>query len=626
GKSSKPNGKKSKRGSKSGKGGGADDDVAVPDPLQLIADKWLLCTGRFAVPPDVALAAWRTITERYLEPQRHYHTLRHVQELLQQMDLVESEIENPHAVLLMIFYHDVIYDPTAKDNEDKSAELFDQLVLTCKGLIPEKIATLVRDGIMFTKHHMNCPTWAHKDIKHFLDMDIAILGANKERYVEYMRQIRQEYRHVPHDVFGKARAAVLQTFLTVSRLYKTDFFFNKYEAIARSNLQYEISVLTTPEVASGRLTISDVAEVMQFLDANHRINSAGTCPVVVHGASRSDAASNSMASVSTSATAISGAAAVAHAHSIAASLANNQLVRSVIAGVSRPIPGALEDPLALSEADVLHCVTMNMDMCLAYRDDRTKRITCALLCTKTTDATYQVEARGEHSLMGKNVLLHCIVTQRDRRGRGLAAALFAEFLGLLRQNGLRTVIAMCWKGTKQETFLGKQGFVVSREVEMNLPGADDVLDDIDAELSESDDEGGDEGGDGTDTADGAGSNSRSGSPGSQDGEQHHSRSNSPIAVVAGSGMRRRSSISPTKSFSPKNRGGNAASPTFSQNHTNASFRGDRSFGGVDRMRMSFSVASGMGASGAFAMFGVDHALVRVLSSKKRTAVEMRLVL
>lgn len=614
-----------KKGGKKGKGvAGEDEGVAVPDPLQLIADKWLLCTGRFAVPPDVALEAWRTITERYLEAQRHYHTLRHVQELLQQMELVEADLEQPQAVLLMIFFHDVIYDPTAKDNEDKSAELFDEFVVKCKGAIPQSTAQLVRDGILFTKHHMNCPTWAHKDIKQFLDMDIAILGANKERYVEYMRQIRQEYRHVPHDVYGKARAAVLQQFLVVPRLFKTDYFHTKYEAVARSNLQYEIAVLTTPEVASGRLTISDVAEVMQFLDANHRINAAGTCPVAIHAPR--DPASISVASTSTSNTAAAG-----HAHSMAATLANNQLVRTVVAGLARPLPGALDDPLAITEADVLHCVTMNMDMCLAYRDDRTKRLTCVLLCTRTTDSSYQLEARCDHSLLGNNVLLHCIVTQRDRRGRGLAAALFAEFLGLLRQSGLRTVTAMCWKGTKQEAFLSKQGFVAGRDVEMNLPGADE--EDVDDVVSEG---GGDSDGE-EGSGDGAGSCSSS-SPVDLD-DARRSQNNSPVAainnngsvsgVTAGSGIRKRSSTSPDRaSFSPKSRGGGNASPTFSSSQHNASFRGERSYNGMERLRMSFTAASGMmgGGSMAFGMFGVDHALVKTLSGKRRTAVEMKLIL
>jgi predicted metal-dependent HD superfamily phosphohydrolase/GNAT superfamily N-acetyltransferase len=598
-----------KRSQHKGRGDADADAVATTDPLQRIADKWLLCTGRFAVPSAVALNAWQAITERYLEPQRHYHTLRHVQELLEQMQLVEAELEQPYAVILMIFFHDVVYDPQAKDNEDKSAELFEQFCGRCNGCIPDKVVQLVRDGILFTKHHMQCPTWAHKDIKAFLDMDIAILGSNKERYVEYMRQIRQEYRHVPHDVYGKARAAVLQQFVAVNRLFKTDFFRDRYESVARANLQYEISVLSTPEVASGRLSISDLSEVMQFLDVNYRINASGASPSV---ARESAGMGSSVATNCTSA-------------SVVAAAATKQLINSVIAGAAHVVPGALDDPLAMSEADVLHCITSNMDFCLAYRDDRSKRIICVLLCTRSTDTGYQLEARGDHSLMGTNVLLHTIVTQRDRRGRGLAGALFAELLGLLRQAGLRRVTTLCWKNTKQESFFRKQGFVAVRDVDMSLPGAEDEeTSEVVSEGEEDDDEG--------DTTRSPSPNARAASPTLSDGggRSGSSRTSSPTAA-ASSITRKRLPMSPTRSFSPLGGGG---SPTFANG--NSSFRAERSItavspaspiggggstGGLDRLRMSFSAASN-----PFGLFGVDQKLVDTLRFRRRTAVEMQLTL
>lgn len=393
-------------------GGDGGDDTSFStrhsdaNYTKVVMDQWLNCTGRFNIPSKLALDTWSTMTQLYLENTRFYHTMKHIKELLDHFKVVETtaapadQFEQPYAVLLMIFFHDIVYDPTKKDNEERSAEMFRSFCAAADGAIPPSLEALVVEGILQTKHHMNCAAGAHHDIQAFLDMDIAILGSNKERYMEYMRQIRQEYRHFPHDVYGKGRAAVLQTFLNTKRLYKTQFFYDLYEVRARDNLRYEISVLQTPEMASSRLTISDVAEVMQFFEQHYRANVK-----------------------------------------------------------RRSFSHCGGDPLRLSFADVLHAVTHNMDMCLAYRDSKTKAITCAVICTRSTSPNYTLECRQEHDLTGKHAMLHCIVTHRERRGRGLASALLAELLVVLRECEVRKMSCLCWKGSRQQSFLSKQGFV-----------------------------------------------------------------------------------------------------------------------------------------------------------------------
>jgi len=77
----------------------------------------------------------------------------------------------------------------------------------------------------------------------FLDFDLAILGTSKAEYDMYAEQIRREYSHYTEEEYCRGRIAVLQRFSNRKRLYFTDQYYQKYEAIARRNIQGEINSL-----------------------------------------------------------------------------------------------------------------------------------------------------------------------------------------------------------------------------------------------------------------------------------------------------------------------------------------------------------------------------------------------
>ena len=62
------------------------------------------------------------IRDRHCEAHRHYHTLSHLSEMLFYGD--QFELTRPDAFFLAVFFHDIIYEPTSKDNELASAQLF----------------------------------------------------------------------------------------------------------------------------------------------------------------------------------------------------------------------------------------------------------------------------------------------------------------------------------------------------------------------------------------------------------------------------------------------------------------------------------------------------------------------
>src|SRR5262245_59080574 len=66
------------------------------------------------------------VVERYSESHRHSHTIRHIEECLNEFDAVRHLATQPVAVELAIWFHDAIYDTHASDNEEQSALLAEQ--------------------------------------------------------------------------------------------------------------------------------------------------------------------------------------------------------------------------------------------------------------------------------------------------------------------------------------------------------------------------------------------------------------------------------------------------------------------------------------------------------------------
>ena len=53
---------------------------------------------------------------------RHYHTLTHLGEIFARLDGCHAALEQPRRLAFATFFHDSIYEPTAKDNELRSAQ------------------------------------------------------------------------------------------------------------------------------------------------------------------------------------------------------------------------------------------------------------------------------------------------------------------------------------------------------------------------------------------------------------------------------------------------------------------------------------------------------------------------
>lgn len=168
---------------------------------------------------------------RLAEPHRHYHTLDHIAQMLAHAGSAPSR-----ELLAAIWLHDIVYDPRAADNEERSAALAGR-DLAASDL---DVAT-VQDLIIATKHHIFAPAQS-SGAALIVDLDLLILGEPPAGYDCYAAAIRREYAHVAEAAYRPARAQLLERFLAAPMLYRTAAFRDR-EPAARANLRREIAAL-----------------------------------------------------------------------------------------------------------------------------------------------------------------------------------------------------------------------------------------------------------------------------------------------------------------------------------------------------------------------------------------------
>jgi predicted metal-dependent HD superfamily phosphohydrolase len=177
-----------------------------------------------------AIDKFDLLAAAYAEPARAYHTAQHIGECLALLDSVASQLHSSDDVELAIWLHDVVYDPQAQDNEAQSAALAAQWFAQ---LSADRQGTLSR-RILATRQHLPCP--GDSDGQALLDMDLAILAAPPERFAEYTKQVRTEYRFVPEPLYQTKRGEFMHAMAQRAHLYFHPALAPRLEPLARRNL------------------------------------------------------------------------------------------------------------------------------------------------------------------------------------------------------------------------------------------------------------------------------------------------------------------------------------------------------------------------------------------------------
>ncbi len=216
----------------------------------VLAPQWLLPSFVRSVQgagatasPDEVRAVGEDLIERWCGPGRHFHTLKHLTDVLARVDELAEETHEPELVRLAAWYHGAVFDAAERasyanrggEDEVASAALA-RIQLESLG-VPERgvarVSTLV---IALTRHAQVAGDF---DCAVLCDADLAMLAAEPQRYKAYLHEVREEYAHLPLEDYVRARVRILRKLLAREALFVSPLG-SAWEEPARQNINAEL--------------------------------------------------------------------------------------------------------------------------------------------------------------------------------------------------------------------------------------------------------------------------------------------------------------------------------------------------------------------------------------------------
>ena len=195
------------------------------------------------------LPAFCAIEAAYTSGSRRYHTLEHVGWVLHRLGEME-EVERHRgarfderawsAIKWAAWYHDYCLAGRPEDEQESAWAAVDALEVAFGGEAPASIRGAVDRLIMATAHD-RVPL--QYDAAILCDADLSILGAPDEAFDHYEALVREEWKHVPDELFSGGRLAILKRIASHPWIYWTRYGREHWETRARENLERSMSRL-----------------------------------------------------------------------------------------------------------------------------------------------------------------------------------------------------------------------------------------------------------------------------------------------------------------------------------------------------------------------------------------------
>lgn len=213
------------------------------------APQWLLPAYTRSVravgataPAERINASGEALIDRWSTPDRHFHNLRHVIDLLARVDELADESHNPHIMRLAAWYHGCVFSSATEETyrrnggEDEIASAaYAAQDLQALG-VPDRVVDRICALILNLKRHNLAPN--DFDALALNDADLGTLAVEPQRYKSYRQLVRQEYAHIPDEDYLRARLAIVSRLLDRDRLFSSPLGA-RWEKAARENLHAE---------------------------------------------------------------------------------------------------------------------------------------------------------------------------------------------------------------------------------------------------------------------------------------------------------------------------------------------------------------------------------------------------
>ena len=163
----------------------------------------------------------------YRQPHRFFHTLDHLKSICDLIHAQVADAESSAQMLLAALFHDVVWYPQRKDNEEQSAKVFDQLSASFGAELPQSAAEAVHTIILTTKSQRKINALARQF--HEFDCNVLLHGDQVD-LLAYEFQIFREFQFLSLKEYRKGRS---------------DFFrrFSQRFPEAKANMQFLIEYL-----------------------------------------------------------------------------------------------------------------------------------------------------------------------------------------------------------------------------------------------------------------------------------------------------------------------------------------------------------------------------------------------
>lgn len=172
----------------------------------------------------------KAIEKMKSENWRHYHSFSHHIEPMIKKVMSDTTLSDTDRTILKLaaIYHDVVYDPLAKDNEELSNQYF---INDYSPYDDDYVCRKVSEIILATKTHKSTDPLVRK----FLKLDLSNYEGDFSNVIKNQMLIRKEYQVYELNEFKAGSTAVLTSFLT------SDLLTDK----AKDNLRNLIEFLKT---------------------------------------------------------------------------------------------------------------------------------------------------------------------------------------------------------------------------------------------------------------------------------------------------------------------------------------------------------------------------------------------